>query len=379
MRRFAWLTFLLPNMALAQPFAIGERTASFYDAARDRTIACEIRYPGITAGSAASFADGAFPVLVFGHGFVMTTAAYANLWEHFVPLGYVMVLPTTEGGILPDHADFGQDLAFAAESMQAAGADIGSPFFGHVAPATALMGHSMGGGASFLGAAGNASITTVVNLAAAETNPSAVSACADVLVPTLMFAGSNDCVTPIADHTAPMFEALTVPCRAFINVTGGGHCYFAQSNFNCNLGELTCSPAPAISRAQQHAVVNDFATLWLDHFLKGDADALAAFVDSTSGTTRAACTLNCLLSTDLAEEASGAALAWPNPACTWVTIPTWKAVRSVRVLDAQGRGRLEPSMLRDGVLDVSGFSPGMYMAIPTDDPTLEPVRFMVNH
>ena len=166
----------------AQPYLIGSRTITFFDAGRSRNIETNIYYPGLTAGTNATVVDGAFPVLVIGHGFVMTPNAYANLWEHFVPRGYIVALPTTEGGFAPDHGEFGLDLAFIAEALQAANSDGASPFFEHVAPTSALMGHSMGGGASFLGAANNSAITTLVNFAAAETNPSAIAASAQVQI-----------------------------------------------------------------------------------------------------------------------------------------------------------------------------------------------------
>lgn len=367
--RYALLALLLCALeSRAQPFPIGERSVTFLDQARNRNIATSIRYPALSSGTNAAFADGEFPVLVVGHGFLMTTDAYSNLWEHFVPLGYIVALPTTEGGIVPNHAEFGADLAFLASALQAADTEVGSPFFGHVAPTTALMGHSMGGGASFLGAAGNADITTLVNLAAAETNPSAVSAATDVLVPTLMFAGSNDCVTPIPDHTAPMYAALTVPCRAFVNITGGGHCYFAESNFNCSFGELTCSPSPAITRAQQHDVVNDFATLWLDHFLKGDEAALSAFLDSMAVTDRAVCETTCAFSTSIREPRLAFPMLVPSPADGFVRLLGAEGRTLLRFHDSQGRLCREQWVVGEEPVDISALPTGAYaVALLLDD------------
>ncbi|MBK9177141.1 MAG: T9SS type A sorting domain-containing protein [Flavobacteriales bacterium] len=337
--------------ASAQPFAIGSRSITFFDASRNRNIATNLYYPGVTAGSNAEVANGAFPLLVVGHGFVMSTDAYANLWNHFVPLGYIVALPTTESGFAPSHGNFGQDIAFIVTAMQAANNEASSPFFGHMAPTSALMGHSMGGGSSFLGAAGNTAITTVVNFAAAETNPSAVAACAQVLVPTLMFAGSNDCVTPIAQHTAPMYAALTMPCRAFVNITGGGHCYFAESDFNCSFGELTCSPAPAISRAQQHDVINDFATLWLDHFLKGDQGALASFVDSIALSTRAVSTTTCELPTGLSVAEPESSFLSPSIVDDRFQVNSANGPVHVQVFDLRGRT----------VMSLPGVGPGQFI------------------
>ncbi|MFN3876151.1 MAG: hypothetical protein ACK4L7_09605, partial [Flavobacteriales bacterium] len=172
MRHPLLLALMLATVVRAQPYPVGSRSITFFDASRNRSIPTNMYYPGVTAGSNAQVAAGSFPVLVAGHGFVMGTDAYANLWSHFVPLGYIMALPTTEGGLSPDHAAFGLDIAFVASALQAANDDPSSPFHQHVAPTNALMGHSMGGGASLLGAAGNAAITTVVNFAAAETSPS---------------------------------------------------------------------------------------------------------------------------------------------------------------------------------------------------------------
>lgn len=344
----------------AQPFLIGSRSISFFDAARNRTVATTTYYPGITAGNNADVAVGEFPVLVFGHGFVMTVDAYANIWNHFVPKGYIVVLPTTEGGFAPAHGDFGADLAFLAEALQAANTDVASPFLGHIAPATALMGHSMGGGASVLGAAANGTIQALVSFAPAETNPSAVAAAANVLVPTMIFAASEDCVAPIADHQGPIYNALTVPCRAFVNIQGGGHCYFAESNFNCSFGELTCGPDLTISREQQHAVMNDFAGLWLDHYLKGDQQALTSVLDSLASSTRVQTEFTCLSTAIIEADAEQWSIV-PTITSDHIRLLNVPSSAVAQVFDATGRSVLA---LRHGgaasPIDVSGLPAGPY-------------------
>lgn len=364
--------------SLAQPYAIGSRSITFHDDARNRDIPTNLYYPAAAAGSNVPVEVGSYPVLVVGHGFVMATSAYANLWNHFVPKGYIVALPNTEGGFTPSHGDFGQDLAFVAQAMQAANVDVASPFYTHVLPSTALMGHSMGGGASLLGAASNTSIQTVVDLAPAETNPSAVAAAAGILVPTLIFAGSNDCITPIADHTGPMYTALTVPCRAFVNISGGGHCYFAESNFNCTFGELTCTPTPAITRMQQHEVVNDFAGLWLDHFLKGDEQAFADVLDSMALTTRAVCTTTCALTTGLDETSASDWQLFPVPAMDRLVISGQPSGATIGVVDISGREVMAPRTLTSGQsLDLRLLPAGTYRAVLRAIDRLETRAFIV--
>lgn len=335
MRSILLFVMVLSIRAVAQPFQIGSVTTSFFDAQRSRNVDCEVHYPATSPGNNTPFETGSFPVLVVGHGFVMTVNAYDYLVQHFTPLGFIVVLPTTEGGFAPDHADFGADLAFLSEALRAAGNDTQSAFFGHVQPLTALMGHSMGGGAAFLGASGNTDVQALVTMAPAETNPSAIAAAADVQVPTLVLAASEDCVTPIADHAQPIYDGLVVPCRAFINITGGGHCYFGDSNFNCTFGEFTCGPNLTVSRAQQQDVVTDMATLWLQQHLFGDLAAEQAFTDSLTSSARFTSTTACL-STGVAAE---------QPAYQWnvradeagLVIMGLPRSSTVRLFDAVGR------------------------------------------
>jgi hypothetical protein len=212
MRPIILLFILAISVRSWAQFPVGTRNLTFYDPDRDRNIGTVIHYPAISAGTDTEIAAGSFPVLVFGHGFLMGVTSYNNFRDYFVPRGYILVLPTTEGGF-PDHAAFGQDLSFLAEALQTAGTDESSPFFSHVAPRTALMGHSMGGGASVLGSSNNSTIQTMVNFAAAETDPSAIAAANSVAVPSLVFAATADCVTPPANISCRSMKHLVRRAR----------------------------------------------------------------------------------------------------------------------------------------------------------------------
>lgn len=187
-----------------------------------------------------------------------------------------MALPRTETGIQPSHLDLGIDLAFVYRSLQSEGADPQSPFYAAVSAACAVGGHSMGGGASFLAAASDPSVTALFSFAAAETDPSAIAAAGQIAAPALLFAGSHDCVTPPAQHQQPMYAALASDCRTYAELIGASHCQFAEYNFLCNLGESGC-PSPTISRTQQHGLTLALLQPWLDHFLKGDLQAWSEF------------------------------------------------------------------------------------------------------
>ena len=260
----------------AQPFAIGHLSTTYTDAARSRPVPVESYYPADQAGDGVPVAAGngeAYPLLVFGHGFVMSWDAYQNIWEAVVPAGYIIAFPRTETGLSPQHAALGQDIAFVRSALLNENSDPSDLFYQRVATASAAMGHSMGGGASFLAAAQDTGFRVLVNFAAAETTPSAITAAAGIDLPALLFAGENDCVTPIAAHQQPMYDALGSNCRNLVTIRGGSHCQMAESNFYCNIGEASCTPAPAISRAVQHDCINRFLLPWLDAQLKADCAA----------------------------------------------------------------------------------------------------------
>jgi pimeloyl-ACP methyl ester carboxylesterase len=314
------LLSLISTDLMAQNFDIGHSTITFYDSARNRDIETEIYYPADNAGDNVPVALGNYPVLVFGHGFLMSWDAYENFWTVLVPEGYVMCFPTTEMGLSPNHGDLGLDLSFIAAQMQREHQDSSSLFFQALLSKTALMGHSMGGGASFLAAENDSAISTLVNFAAAETNPSAIAAAAHVRIPSLIFSGDDDCVTPPVDHQEPLYDALASACKTHVSIVNGGHCYFANNNFSCTLGETFCNPTLDISREAQHDVTFDFLKLWLAYTLYDQTQILSTFNDSLGNSTRVTVTQNCNATSIQSVEDREALLLFPNPVTDYLNV-----------------------------------------------------------
>jgi len=273
----------------ASGYEIGHTSAAYTDPDRgDRSVPTEIFYPSDTPGDDVPIAappPGGFPVVAFGHGFLIPWDDYEYVWEGLVPEGYVVALPRTEQGLLPSHAEFGRDLAFVVRRLRIEGDDPGSLLFGALSDAGAVAGHSMGGGAALLGAAGDATVTAVANLAAAETNPSAIAAASGITAPALLFSGGVDCVTPPPDHQIPMYDALASDCRTRITIDGASHCQFAEYNFVCSLGEGACDD-PTITREEQHGLTISLLEPWLGYALGDDLWAWLDFqslLETTSG------------------------------------------------------------------------------------------------
>jgi len=376
MKKIVLLFFVLFSgiSGYAQSFLTGHQQIIFQDPSRNnRNINSEIYYPADINGSNVPLAAGGvqFPVIVFGHGFVMTWSAYENIWLPLTQAGFIAVFPTTEDGFAPDHEEFGKDIAFLVTAIQNEGTDNSSLFYNRVASTSAVMGHSMGGGSSFLSVQYNPAITAIANLAAAETNPSAIAAASGITIPALIIAGANDCITPPATNQLAMYNALASNCKTYISITGGSHCQFANSNFNCTFGELTCSPAPAITRAVQHSIVNQLLIPWLNYTLRNDCIAGQNFESLVANPTTFTVQKNCVLCPVSLEENNNAVPGFhlfPSITNDYLYIsPTGKPAKNVIITIINSKGKTlalyRNNIDQNGLLKISAsaFPSGMYL------------------
>jgi dienelactone hydrolase len=318
MRIVILLIGLTCSLASIGQFQIGHTTITFNDPTRTggfgtgggsgRQIQTEIYYPATVAGENVAVAAGSFPVIVVGHGFAMSWDAYQNIWSHYAPLGYILAFPRTEGSLIPSpsHNDFGLDLRLVEQKLQAEGTLLSSIFYQKVTPNSAIMGHSMGGGATILAGASNSNIRTIVGLAPAETNPSAIAAAPNVTVPALIFSGAQDGVTPPADHHIPIYEGLGSLCKTFVTIVGGAHCYFANTNFNCDFGEATTSNGISISRLEQQMRTYSLLDPWFDYYLQGNCAAYNQFMNLLDDNT------STLIATSSCASTSIPVISWLN-------------------------------------------------------------------
>lgn len=339
------IAFSYTSISFGQPYAIGTTSQTFVDASRNnRSIACTISYPAATTGTNTPIANNIFPVIAFGHGFVMTVDAYQNITDILVPQGFIVAFPSTEGGFSPSHQNFALDLAFIIAQLKLANTQSNSIFYQHVAPKAGIMGHSMGGGCAHLAASLSTEIDALCTLAPAETNPSAIAASQSIAIPSLIIAGANDCITPVNSNQLPIYTAITNSnCKSIVAITGASHCQMANSNFNCTFGELTCSLAPTISRTQQHAQLAIYLPLWFNSYLKDsctDRDQLIQiFTTSTAASIQWQCA-NCSLSQNSNELNTVTGIPNPSNDKLEFNIPSHQ-IRSIQLLDLQGKLILE--------------------------------------
>ncbi|MFN6040209.1 MAG: T9SS type A sorting domain-containing protein [Bacteroidota bacterium] len=355
-------------LSVAQPYQVGHRQQSFTDPSRNnRVITTEIYYPAKTAGDNVAIAAGQFPVLVFGHGFVMTWSAYDVVWNALVPSGYIMVFPTTETSFSPSHTNFGKDIAFLVGAMKSEALNSASPFFNSNSGASAVMGHSMGGGSAFLAVQYDNTINALATLAAANTNPSSISAASSITIPSIVFSGGNDCVTPPGQHQIPMYDSLISSCKTFVSITGGSHCQFANYNASCYFGEGTCSPQATITPASQQTTVKNTILPWLDFYLKGNCSAGTQFQSLISAGTGITSQQNCtLVCNDIKNPSLNSSInISPNPTADYASLSlpnVFEGITTITVVNQVGDIVMQTSVNDSAeiVLSTKDLSNGIY-------------------
>lgn len=225
MRHLLICIFLMYLMINCGAYTISQYTKTFYDASRNRNIQTVIFYPVNAANPSESF-----PYAIFGHGWLVSYSYTQDLTDAWVGLGWIVALPTTESGLFPSHQNFALDIVFLRGAVLSESSDPASPLYNKVIPLSVASGYSMGGGSAVLAASYDSGFDAVITYAAANTNPSAITAAASVYVPSLTLSGSSDNIAPPSSHQIPLYNNLASVYKSFVSLNGATHTnLFSQS------------------------------------------------------------------------------------------------------------------------------------------------------
>jgi dienelactone hydrolase len=196
------------------------------------------------AGRDAEVADGAFPVVLFSHGFTGMRLQSTFLTAHLASHGMIVVstdhpsrdLFNVLGGTAGEASqDATADVLESLDLILAEGERADGLFSARVdASRVAVVGHSAGGGTAVQVAADDR-VGSYVSLASGAANPGAGDAPALPDVPSFFMAGALDGVVPAEERTRPAFEAAPSPSRLWI-IDRAGHNAFDDF---CTFGDGT--------------------------------------------------------------------------------------------------------------------------------------------
>lgn len=327
--------FFLICSGIAQDYQVSSSSKTFRDASRrNRRVNVRMYYPKITQESRNEIS---FPVVVLGHGFVMGSDAYENFYDTLVPRGYIVVFVNTEGSFFANHDAFSKDMAFIVGAIQAENNNSSSVLSGIVDDKTALIGHSMGGGAATV-AASLVEVETLVTFAPALLRFDTLTPASNVSEDAVVFSGSADGVTPPEEHHIPIYDNLGSDCKYFINITGGAHCYYANSNFFCDFGENSSSGDIQITRAEQQDITFLYLNPWLDYKLKGIQGAQQSFLLNLATSGDVTSENTCETEQVIYEPETIELQTFPNPTHTFlnIKIPNDQKLRKVEFYSRTG-------------------------------------------
>lgn len=222
-------------------------------------------YPAVPEFSAATIYFPAnkgedFPGIAISPGFVESQENMSWWGNHLASHGYaVLTLDTNE---LRDDPTLRADALMAAiEVLRNEGERMGGTLRGKILnDRMAIMGHSMGGGGTLIAAnAHSAELKAAIPFTPWQPDGdfSAIS------IPTLVIAGENDRIAPVADHALPHFESLSedIP-KMYFEIKNGNH-FIA----NTNTGDGRLAP-----NIDVHDLVGGMAVAWLKLFVDGDEE-----------------------------------------------------------------------------------------------------------
>lgn len=255
--------------AVPGSYAKGHVQYTLTDGSRNnRKIPLEIFYPSLLEGENTPVAAGTFPLIVFGHGFMMKWSSYTNFADSLVTRGYVLVFTVTETSLLPSNTDFAKDLAFTASSFFTENENPGSVFYHKLTKKCAVAGHSMGGGCAMIASQYTSVFAGYVLIAPLNITPGTTEQAKKTGVPLLIYGGTKDCITPPAQNQQPIYDASASVSKTCLLIGGGTHCQFAESDSYCRTGEILCLEKSIISFAGQQQIVFKTLIPWLDYVLK---------------------------------------------------------------------------------------------------------------
>ncbi|MDQ6656882.1 MAG: dienelactone hydrolase family protein [Actinomycetota bacterium] len=213
------------------------------------------------------------PVVALGHGWLQPVRRYTETLKYLASWGFIAIAPATERGPVPSHSGLGADLSRALRAV-VTGSLAGGVVTGNRSR-LGVLGHSVGGGAAVLAAAGDPAIKAVVTVTAAATKQ-ALRAAGNVTVPGLHLVGASDAMSDNAGAELARSWAGPVQLR---EVKGAQHLGLAEGRH----WTTAITGNGAEKRIQQ--ATRTLATAFLLRHIAGQ-DQLADELDSkVSGTS----------------------------------------------------------------------------------------------
>lgn len=276
------------------PYTFETFEADLQDEDRDRSMGLLVFLPEREGEPSAS------PLVVFNHGFLLSSLGYLSYGRHLASHGFVVAMPSFPTSFLRvHHVRLAEDVRFVIDSLLEATADEAHPLFGRIDPERiGGAGHSLGGKLSLFEAVTDDRVRAIAVLDPVDegnpiwNNPKLYPSVAPELMPELeiplMFIGAelgkvlvtfSPCA-PEDENYERFFEAANAPAIE-ITLLDVGHGQFvdeeaADADDPCARGDVPSEWVRSTSVAYLtafflgHLAESPEALVWLDERLAQD-------------------------------------------------------------------------------------------------------------
>lgn len=293
-------------------YAVGISRLDLRDASRDnRRLTSDVWYPVARFANDTSTgmkrdapcAEGTFPLIIFSHGASATRQQSTYLTEHWASHGYVVVAPDHQyNTIFDNREDLGiqsgvdrpHDCSFVIDRLLERNRDSANRLYQHIDPLRiGATGHSFGAYTALVLAGATVDAHEARKMfgkefeegdfshpdervkaviAYAPVGPPLLSpqSLAEIKIPVLVFAGSQDRILPLEKHQLPLFESLGGP-TFLATIEGGSHFCFNNAAFT-NLARMVRKDKileEQVDRTVADVIVKGLSLAFLNRYVAG--------------------------------------------------------------------------------------------------------------
>ena len=211
---------------------------------------------------------GQYPAIAFSPGLGANKDMYRWVGNHLASHGYTILMFTVPMPFTTSTSQNEAGFVSAFELLESENNNPDSPLYGHVnVSRRAVMGHSLGGSASFRAAGAMKDLDAVIALA-----PAPVNADADLIAvtpPTQIQTATEDCIS--GEKLAYSdYGLLSSDTKQIIDINGGNHIGFNDKGSIIG-GDLFDCKLLIDQVNQQQRLSRRYFTAWLDYYLKDDS------------------------------------------------------------------------------------------------------------
>eukprot|EP01084_Bolivina_argentea_P218033 370077_1 len=230
-------------------YDINTWNTTIINTANNHKIPLTIHYPSNT--------NQTYPLMIFYHGWECMNTWYDFIWQSLVPKGLIIAMPNdyTENNTTNENKCAISQRYTLDWIKKSCNINKSCPLYNIVGNKSIAIGHSMGGGTTFLSSSSNYSLgqnfeysfDAAFTLSGCGDTTDILQAIKYIDIPIFVFTATHDCMCPPETTAIPYYNTLpNNTCRFLADITNGSHCGFMNApqvhQDACNVFDVSACP-----------------------------------------------------------------------------------------------------------------------------------------